>query len=264
MSSTGIAPRNYENASPQLELDGEARVTNEGVGDESDFYPTPHWVTRAILPHLPPFWRVLDPCAGDGAMLDAIGESRVEHRGGIRFSDINGVSLRGFELHEERAAAAVRKGYQVDRRDSLSTVIDWGPFDLAILNPPYSLAEDFVRRAIFEAKPQRATVAALLRLGFLESRERVAFHREHPADVFIFASRPSFIDPQAWRPCPRCIGGTKPREEKCTRCAGKTQIKGGSDSTAYAWFVFGPGRGGRWAVLDDVDPTKKVRVRRAS
>ena len=33
----------------------------------SDFYATPAWCTRAILPHLP-VTSVLDPCAGDGAI----------------------------------------------------------------------------------------------------------------------------------------------------------------------------------------------------
>jgi hypothetical protein len=260
VSSAGVAPRNYENASPQLELGGDVVVTNKGVGDEEDFYPTPAWVTRAILPHLPPFWQVLDPCAGDGAMLDAIGEVPVSNRNGARFDHICSVTLRGFELHEGRAHAA---GHLVDCRDALSAD-GWGFFDLAILNPPFSLAEDFVRRALGEAAPQRATVAALLRLAFLEGGGRVPLHREHPSDVFVFANRPSFIDPQAFRPCPRCKGGKVPRpdEVRCVRCLGKTQIKGGSDSSAYGWFVFGPGRGGRWSVLDDRDPNKKAKPRK--
>jgi hypothetical protein len=28
----------------------------------------------------------------------------------------------------------------------------------------------------------------------------------------------------------------------------------GCDRWAYAWFVWGPGRGGRWSILDDSEP----------
>ena len=248
MSSAGLSARAYEAQSPQLELDGVAPVTNEGVGDEHDYYPTPAWVTLAILPHLPAFCEVIDPCAGEGAMLDAV-------------ESFAPCETSGFEIDARRAELAARKRHAVSATSALTEYAHWGSFDLAILNPPFSLAEEFVRRAIAEAAPQRAHVAALLRLAFLESAGRVQLHRDHPSDVFVLANRPSFIDPDAYRPCPRCKGGSAPRpgEDRCVRCKGKTQIKGGADSTAYAWFVWGPGRGGRIQVLDDANPERKVR-----
>lgn len=248
MSSAGISPRAYEAQSPQLALDGAAPVTNEGVGDEHDFYETPAHCTRAILPFLPACSSVLDPGAGKGAIL--------------REFDNAYVKRHAIEISSERCArvAGDLSAEWWDCRDALD-IEPWPHVDLICMNPPFSLAEAFVRRALHEAAPQRATVAALLRLAFLESAQRIALHREHPSDVFVFANRPSFIDPDAFRPCPRCKGGAAPRagEEKCVRCKGKTQIKGGSDSTAYAWFVWGPGRGGRWQVLDASNPDKKIR-----
>lgn len=266
MSSTGIAPRDYSDASTQLALDPTAPSANEGIGDESDFYRTPAWCMRAILRHLPAFWTVIDPCAGDGAMLDAIRDVPRANRGGIPFAHVCGASLRGFEIDEKRFDVARAKHPGVRRADALAPETYWGFFDVATLNPPFSLAEEFVRRAIAEAAPQRATVAALLRTSFLESRERVDLHREHPADVFVFASRPSFVDKDAPRPCPRCMAGKQlhrgdVERGKCTKCSGKTWVKGGTDSASYMWAVWGPGRGGRWQIIDDVDPTKKVRVR---
>ena len=55
----------------------------------------------------------------------------------------------------------------------------------------------------------------LLPLAFVCSEERRQFNREHPADIYILQKRPSFT--------------------------GK-----GSDLTDVAWYVWGPGRGGRW------------------
>jgi hypothetical protein len=86
------------------------------------------------------------------------------------------------------------------------------------MNPPYSQAKAFVQRAISEAAPNRGTVAALLRLAFMEGQARAEFHKWNPSDVFVLKKRPSFAG-------------------------------GRTDSCAYAWFVWGPGRGGRWQVL---------------
>lgn len=92
-------------------------------------------------------------------------------------------------------------------------------FDLVISNPPYAQAEAFVRYALKLVAPRRGTVAMLLRLAFLEGQARAALHREHPSDVYVLPRRPSFT------------GGT-------------------TDATAYAWFVWAPGRGYNWHILD--------------
>lgn len=91
--------------------------------------------------------------------------------------------------------------------------------DLIISNPPYSLAEGFARRALELVRPG-GTVAFLLRLGWLASRSRVGFHRDHSCDVFVLPKRPSFTG------------------------------NGKSDAADYFWALWGLGRGGRWAVLE--------------
>lgn len=79
-----------------------------------------------------------------------------------------------------------------------------GPFDLVIGNPPYADAADHVRAALRVAP----RVAFLLRLNLLESVRRVKFWQETPlASVHVLSKRPSFTG-------------------------------GGTDATAYAFFVW--------------------------
>lgn len=172
-----------------------------------DHYRTPSWCVEAIAPHLP---RVpaLDPCCGDGAILDALHASgwAIEH-------------LDGWEIDRERADVAQRKGYGVTLGDALAADHEWWSPQLVVMNPPFFAAEEFVRKALDETRETRGTVAALLRLAFLEGKARAAFHREHPSDVFALSKRPSFTG-------------------------------GGTDSCAYAWLIWAPGRGGRWSILE--------------
>lgn len=176
-----------------------------------DFYSTPPYVTRAILPYLPRAGHVLDPCAGTGAILSELVTEGVDPR-----------NLYAIELNEARAAECRSKFVRgCDVVDSL--ISDWRPRpDLVITNPPFKLATEFVRKAL-EESASGATVAMLLRLSFMESMERHGLHVEHPSDVFVFSRRPVF----------RTDGGKK------------------TDTTTVAWFVWGPGRGGRWTVLGD-------------
>ena len=215
-----------------------------------DFYKTPAWATASILRSLgmPTAWSILDPSCGDGAILN------VAHD--------RGHATRGIELNEERgmiARTCGRTGRVVDMRDALS-VDTWGAFDAVVMNPPFSLAMQFIERAIAEAKPQGADVVALLRLAFLESEERAEFHRAFPSDIFVLSRRPSFAASL------KCKGKTKgakgcgwrvlqplaaPREKACPQCGGGVNVTT-SDSSAYAWFCWGPCRGGKWAMLDSV------------
>lgn len=80
------------------------------------------------------------------------------------------------------------------------------PYRWIIGNPPFSAAEAHVRRAL--ALAPRSGVAFLLRLAFLESVQREALWRAHPpAEVMVLCRRPSFTG-------------------------------GGTDATAYGWFIW--------------------------
>lgn len=172
----------------------------------TDFFATPGWCVRALLPHLPAVASVCDPCAGGAAILTELAPSIP--------------SAWGIEIDP---AVSVGHRFDVVIRDALGDAPWLAPYgsedraQLVVMNPPFLHAQAFVERALAEVAPG-GTVAALLRLGFLEGKARAALHEARPADVFVLASRPSFT--------------------------GK-----GTDASAYAWFVWGPGRGGRWSIL---------------
>lgn len=182
----------------------------------TDFYETPEWCVRAVLPHLPR-GPVLDPCCGRGAILR------------VAYNEWALDNAFGIELVEEHALAARAAGFIVEQGDSLAPATEWpaGYGTTIVMNPPFMHAQAFVETALSYARDTGGTVAALLRLGFLEGRARAELHAKHPADVLVLSRRPSFT--------------------------GK-----GTDSSAYGWFVWGPGRGGRWQILEREAPAADV------
>lgn len=98
------------------------------------------------------------------------------------------------------------------------------------------------------------TAALLLRLNWLGSQERSAFHRAHPADIYLLPKRPEFT---ASMSCSAKKAGCEyketlpieaPRPRACPLCGARTSCST-TDSIEYAWFVWGPGHGGRWEIL---------------
>lgn len=143
-----------------------------------DFYPTPIWVVDIIKPHLPRARKVLDPAAGTGELLSAIG---AEH----------GIAI---ELDEARGQKCARGRFcdELHTGDALAFV-KWPDADLLISNPPFILARQFIERAIqWRAQDPRRTVAILARLTILESAERRDLHQQHPSDVYVLSTRPKF------------------------------------------------------------------------
>lgn len=183
-----------------------------------DFYATPPEVTRLILPHVTLGANPLDPCAGDGAILRELGG----HAWGI-------------EIDTARAASCRAGGFLVHEADALemATRETWGRPSAVITNPPFSLAMDFVGVALMECEGE---VVMLLRLAFLESKTRAAFHREHPADVFVLSERPSFVEHLRWKVarCEHLTVTVKRCELEAGHEGDHRQL--GTDSTAYAWF----------------------------
>lgn len=178
---------------------------NAGVRRDADFYPTPEKSTLSILRALQlPFtagW--LEPCAGDGAIIRATSMHFSNNRKMPEWTAV--------ELHER------------DRQTSLlgspadwicpQDFLTWQPkrdFNVAITNPPFSLAMEIIIHAMTMAD----ILVFLLRLDWLGSRKRSAFHKKHPADIYVLSDRPF------------------------------------PDACEYAWFVWGLG-GGRWFLLDD-------------
>lgn len=134
--------------------------------------------------------RVWEPAAGSGSMVSALREALPEAL--IWASDLEprgeGILRTDFLEHGEAG------------------------WDLIITNPPYRLAEQFVRHAHELVRPG-GWVVMLLRAGFLEARSRRCFWQEFPPrQVFFLERRPRFTGPNS--------DGMK------------------TDTAMYAWFVW--------------------------
>lgn len=153
--------------------------------DPADYYTTPSWCVRRLLeawwaPCID-YW--VEPSAGNGAIIRAVNAVR---------SDVQWLAS---EIRpEERDALALVDHCRVEICDFLhAEPFSYAARDVRVVlgNPPYSLAEEFVHRAMLLYP--RAEIVFLLRIAFLSSKERAPFMREHPPDVYVLPDRPSFI-----------------------------------------------------------------------
>lgn len=136
---------------------------------EADFYPSPPDVTEALMQflRLDPETSIWEPACGDGAM------SRIleRHSNHVSSSDLrDDPSIYG------------RRGVdflQVDESD------EW--FDWIITNPPFNVAEGFIRKSL-SITPN---VAMLLKSQYWHAASRLQLFNDHP---------PTFILPLTWRP----------------------------------------------------------------
>lgn len=183
---------------------------------------------RPLDAYMTPAWAIdamLPHLPLGGRILEpACGEGEIMRR--LVASGVKGPAISGIEIDQERADKA-RDCFDVEQADALDPLCWWGSPDLIITNPPFRHAIEFATKALAQVRPG-GTVALLLRVGFLETHKRRPFHLAHPADLYIFPRRPSFFG-------------------------------SGSDGAVYAWFTWGPGRGGRYFVLD-VPTAAEVRA----
>lgn len=133
---------------------------NSAIGRrEADFYPTPPEVTVALLDflRLPENTVIWEPAAGEG--------------------DMAGVLQTYFET--------VYTTDILDGTDFLKSSIDAA--DWIITNPPFALAEEFIRKAASLGKP----FAFLVKSQFWHAKRRLPLFEEFT---------PSYILPLTWRP----------------------------------------------------------------
>jgi len=180
-----------------------------------EFYPTPKNTITSIINEIR--WDGIstfcEPCKGDGVIYDKI--------------PIPDKDKYYFELSEGT--------------DYLNPV-NSQKVDLILTNPPFSLAEKFIIKAIQEAK----CVIMLQRINFLGSQTRKVFWESNPpTHLFVLANRPKFVA--------RCNNNKRTEEGKkvcnnkesyqitepaqpCNTC--KKLTVPSSDATEYAWFVW--------------------------
>lgn len=151
---------------------------------EADVYETPSWISDKGLSTLtlPSEPLILDPGAGSGVW------------GGSARNLWPGAWIEGVEI---RALPPPDNGSYdnwLPDSDFLRVQDDvMGKYDLVMGNPPYSLAEEFIRRAMHLTK-DGGFVQFLLRLPFLEGKKRrQGLWRDFPLyQLQICSERPSF------------------------------------------------------------------------
>lgn len=174
-----------------------------------DFYRTPAWCVEALLSREAFPGEVLDPCCGDGAVLDALlSHWRAEGRLDME------LDLMGVELDPGRADRAGATHPNVWTGDFLS----WNEHDLfervyaIVTNPPYSLAAEFVEASLETVAPG-GKVAMLLRQSFFGScRKRldVILPGSGLRQLYMLPKRPSF-----------CVSAN------CKECGGRWSLEPG-------------------------------------
>jgi hypothetical protein len=195
------------------------------VKDEN--YPTPGWAVKRLMEalgnDLPLFdsanW--LEPCVGEGAIVEAIGHTPLWETWDIR-PECN-ATITGDVVE----IAGLLKNPSHGRLQH---------FDVAITNPPFSLAMKILQAL----QPHCDHLIMLLRLNWLESEERHAQLVGNMPDVYILPNRPPFVGGKTdatayawmhWRREPRDVGtvqllGLTPKEvryPKEARVAKKTK-----------------------------------------
>jgi hypothetical protein len=155
-------------------------ATNRGAQRHpDDFYATPAWAVDLAIKLIPEGTSILEPAAGEGAIVE-----------GLLRSGVPSERIRAFELDWERArSCASRTGVATACVDFLAN--DWSGVDVIVMNPPYALAMDFILHSM-KCVGGRGHVIALLRLNFLGAQKRAGFHRQHGSDVSVLPRRPSF------------------------------------------------------------------------
>ena len=187
-------------AMPYRFTSGGAERRDRG-GMEADYYPTPPWATRALMRILNDQYfargSVWEPACGGGHMAEVLAESFKS----VLATDLydHGYAGRDGELIDFLSPEAARLGR-----------VDW-----VITNPPFKLADEFIRVGLERA---REGVAVLCRLQFLEGVKRSGLHfggNETGQGLTILA--------------PFC--------ERVAMVRGRYD-PGASTNMAYAWFIY--------------------------
>jgi len=131
-----------------------------------DFYPTPPAATKALLAAEQFEGRIWEPACGSGAMSDVL----VEHGYDVLSTDIHDYGYAGMSAKLDFLKAGS------------DTIVD-----NVVTNPPFTLGQKFVEKALSVSTRK---VAILQKLAFLESIERMKLFQSTPLRrVWVFGPR---------------------------------------------------------------------------
>jgi len=140
-----------------------SRMTGGNPGKKrsvADFYPTPPDVTQALMNaiHIPLCSKVWEPACGEGHMVRVLRD--------------NGLDVTATDIMTGTDFLAAQKPMGTE----------W-----IITNPPFSLAEEFIRKCLQHKVP----FALLLKSQFWHAKKRYDLFLEH---------KPAYVMPLTWRP----------------------------------------------------------------
>ena len=171
-------------------------ATNRGaVRSKNDFYETPQDCILNFLKHHPidPNAVILDPCVGTGAFPKALRMAGYTNQIDTIEIDSNFKAVPEASNHHCEDFLQLEPPYK---------------YDVIFSNPPYSLTEEFIKKAFTLVNKEKFEIIYLLRLNFLESKKRHDFWQDYMVnDLYVLSNRPSFTG-------------------------------NGTDCTSYAFYVF--------------------------
>ncbi len=148
----------------------------------NDFYPTPQWATYELLKRIPLSGVILEPCAGNRAISNAIIKYRRLHDNKEQINVITNDIDPFFGCHYRYNAATFDLWRNLTARQIR---VNW-----TITNPPFSLAHAILPHAFDHS---HHGIAMLLRLSYLEPcRNRADWLKAHPPAKIMILPRISF------------------------------------------------------------------------
>jgi len=159
-----------------------------------DWYPTPSFCINRLLDEVTlPEGHWLEPSAGLGALIQAVNG----HNSVTPTWDACELSFWAYQALQPLCQNLFIGNF-------LKTDFEVGKYSVIITNPPYSIAMEFIEKAL-SLKPEKLVL--LLRTNFIGSETRADFLRHNMPDTYVLPNRPSFAF-------------------------------GGSDSCEYGWAVW--------------------------
>lgn len=188
--------------------------------EANDLYETPHWVTEALLPHLPPIsGYVWEPAAGKGKIIEALA--------------MHGIACIGTDIIAHPMKLILFADFL---KETAAPIID-RPCCGILSNPPYSQADAFIEQALRMVAPDCGFVAMLLPSDFDAAQSRAHLFSDCPqfAKTVKLRRRIRWFDGPVR--CIHCEGTGKQGEARCDPCRGRGWRKP-SPSENHVWHIW--------------------------
>lgn len=138
----------------------------EDLRQKEDFYPTPRYVTEALLNNYKFEGKIWEPACGDGRLSEVL----LEHYADVESSDL------------------VDRGYGIGGVDFLNSV---KTAPNIITNPPFHLAYEFIVQGL---KLSEKCLALLLPIRYLTGKKRAKLYAKFPpAKVIVIPNKVDFL-----------------------------------------------------------------------